>query len=160
MLQRLNLIKVWYKRYARGSVFHGYERKPWWGKFTSETILTRTLDEMLLIIPAKVFENSKFDEEVCDNWHLYGVDYSLSTYQEGRNVCVLPNPVVHLSLGKADKEYFRTLMKLIEKYRNEKIINTVFGPWSTRSKLTEMQVDRFLSNETRSIYHAGAIKQV
>jgi hypothetical protein len=160
MLQRLNLIKVWYQRYARGNVFHGYERKPWWGKFTSEVLSTRTLDELLLIIPAKVFENSKFDEEFCDNWHLYGVDYSLSAYQKGRDVCVLPNPVVHLSFGKADTAYFKTLMKLIEKYRSGKIINTTFGPWSTRSKLTEMQIDSFLLKEERTVNHPGAIKRM
>jgi hypothetical protein len=154
LLEKLNLSKVWYYRYARGNVFHGSEKKFWGGKFISEVLSTRTLDELLLIIPARVFENSKFDETTCDDWHLYGVDYSLSTTQERRDVCVLPHSVIHLSTGKVNKAYlarayFKTLMKLIEKHRTEKIINTAHAPWSTRPKLTEWQIRHFLSEGWR-----------
>jgi hypothetical protein len=145
LLEKLNLNKVWYNRYARGNVFQGREKKPWLGKYISEVISTRTLDELLLIIPASVFANSKFDETTCDNWHLYGVDYSLSTSQKGYGVCILPYSVVHLAhVRKLDNGYFKTLVKLIEKYQTEKIINTTLGPWSTRPKLMELQRRRFL----------------
>jgi hypothetical protein len=150
LLEKLNLSKVWYYRYARGNVFHGHEKKFWLGKFTSEVLSTKTLDELLLIIPASVFENSKFDETTCDNWHLYGVDYSLSASQKCRGVCVLPHPVVHLSTGKVNKGYFKTLAKLIEKHRTEKIINTTIYPWSTRPKLMELQIRDFLSKGWRA----------
>ena len=149
LLEKLNLIKVWYYRYARGNVFHGREKKFWLGKFTSEVISTRTLDELLLIIPAEVFENSKFDEMTCDDWHLYGVDYSLSASQKCREVCVLPHSVVHLSTGKVNNAYFKTLVKLIDKHRTEKIINTTIYPWSTRPKLTDLQIRHFLSKGWR-----------
>jgi hypothetical protein len=142
-LGKLNLIKVWYYRYARGNVFHGREAKPWFGKFISGVTPTRTLDELLLIIPARVFESVKFDETTCNNWHLYGVDYSLSTSQKFHEVFVLPHSVVHLSLGNLNNTYFKTLMKLIEKHRAEKLINTTIAPWSTRSKLTEWQINNF-----------------
>jgi hypothetical protein len=145
LLEKLNLSKVWFNRYARGNVFHGREKKPWWGKFISEILSARTLDELLLIIPARVFEMSKFDEKTCDNWHLYGVDYSLSASQKCRDVCVLPQSVIHLSIGKVKKEYFETLAKLTEKYQNEKIINTTIAPWSTRPKLMKWQIHHFLS---------------
>jgi hypothetical protein len=145
LLEKLNLHKVWYYRYARGNVFHGREKKFWWGKFVSEVISTRTLDELVLIIPTKVFENSKFDEMTCDDWHLYGVDYSLSASQKCREVCVLPNSVVHFSTGKVNKAYFKTLVKLINKHRTERIINTTIYPWSTRPKLMDLQMRHFLS---------------
>jgi hypothetical protein len=92
-----------------------------------------------------VFENSKFDETTCGDWHLYGVDYSLSRSQKCRDVCVLLHSVVHLSIGKVNKVYFKTLEKLIEKHRTEKLINTTIGSWSTRPKLTELQIHHFLS---------------
>ncbi len=156
LLEKLNLIKVWYNRYARGNVFQGREKKPWLDKCTSEVISTRTLDELLLIIPSRVFANSKFDETTCDNWHLYGVDYSLSKSQKGRNVCVLPHSVIHLARArKLDKGYFKTLVKLIEKHQTEKIINTTLGPWSTRPKLMELQSRYFLSGGARA-----ALKQI
>jgi hypothetical protein len=145
LLEKLNLSKVWFHKYARGNVFHGREKQAWWGTFISEILSTSTLDELLLIVPARVFENLKFDEATCYDWHLYGVDYSLSVVQKRRNVFVLPFPVVHLSTGKANRAYFNTLMKLIEKHRRQKIINTSIGPWSTRPRLTELQIQHFLS---------------
>jgi hypothetical protein len=147
LLEQLNLSKIWYYRYARGNVFHGREKKPWLGKFTNEVLSTRTLDELLLIIPTGVFENLKFDEATCDDWHLYGVDYSLSAFQKCLNVCVLPHSVVHLSMGKVKKEYFKTLLKLVEKHRTEKIINTTIRPWFTRPKLTELQIRHYFSKK-------------
>jgi hypothetical protein len=150
-LEKLTLSKVWYYQYGRGNVFHGREKKPWIAKCASEVISTSTLDELLLIIPAKVFADSKFDETTCDNWHLYGVDYSLSTRKKGRDVCVLPHSVVHLARARnLDEGYFRTLVKLIVKHQTEKIINTTLGPWSTRKKLMELQSRRFLSKGWRT----------
>jgi hypothetical protein len=145
LLEKLNLSKVWYNQYARGNVFHGREKKPWFGKFISEVISTITLDELLLIIPARAFTNLKFDETTCDNWHLYGVDYSLSASQKGREVCILPYSVIHLARARnLDIGYFKTLVKLIVKHQAERIINTTLGPWSTRPKLMELQSHRFL----------------
>jgi hypothetical protein len=149
LLEKLNLGKVWYNRYGRGNVFHGREKKFWSGKFTSEVVVTRTLDELVLIIPAGVFENLKFDEVTCDNWHLYGVDYSLSALQKGLDVCVLPQSVVHLANGKLNEAYFKTLSKLAVKHRSENIINTTFYPWSTRPKLMELQMSHSLSKGWR-----------
>jgi hypothetical protein len=149
LLEKLNLIKVWYYRYARGNVFQGREKKPWLGKFTSEVLSTRTLDELLLIIPAKVFETSKFDEMTCNDWHLYGVDYSLSASIKCQEVCVLPHSVIHLSLGNLNNAYFKTLVKLIVKHQTEKLINTTLAPWSTRPKLMEWQMRHFFSQGWR-----------
>ena len=38
----------------------------------------QTLDECLLIIPKSVFNMLQFDEQVCNDWHLYAADYCLS----------------------------------------------------------------------------------
>jgi hypothetical protein len=143
MLKRLNLIKLWYYQYGRGNIFHGLKKKPWFGKFTSEVLPTKTLDEVLLIIPARVFANSKFDETTCNNWHLYGVDYSLTASKEARNVYVLPHSIVHLSIGNLNRAYFKTLARLIRKHRTEKLINTTIAPWSTQPRLLEWQMHHF-----------------
>jgi glycosyltransferase involved in cell wall biosynthesis len=147
LLKRFNLIKIWYSKYARGNIFHGREKRPWLGEFTSEILSIKTLDELLLIIPASFFEFFKFDEKTCDNWHLYGVDYSLTASQKHRDVCILPHPVVHLSIGNLNDEYFKTLVKLTKKHQEEKIINTVIAPWSTRLQMTKWQINHFFPNQ-------------
>jgi hypothetical protein len=149
MLEKLNLSRIWYFWYGRGNVFHGRKKEPILAKFTSEIVSTRTLDELLLIVPREVFADSKFDETTCDNWHFYGVDYALSEIQKCREVCVLPQSVIHLSTGAVNNLYFKTLAKLIVKHRAEKIINTTIYPWSTRSKLLELQISDFLSKGWR-----------
>lgn len=35
----------------------------------------QTLDECLVIIVKKTFDKLQFDELVCDDWHLYAVNY-------------------------------------------------------------------------------------
>jgi len=98
----------------------------------------QTLDELLLIVPSKLFERMKFDEIVCDGWHLYGVDYSLMALEKGLDVCVLPFSAWHLSSGKRNIEYYRTLRKLLEKHKHERVISTTTGLWPTRSELMEL----------------------
>jgi hypothetical protein len=150
LLEKLNLSRVWYYRYGRGNVFHGREKRFWWGRSTSEVTSINTLDELLLIIPARVFANSKFDEATCADWHLYGVDYSLSIAQKYRDVCVLPYSVLHFSTGTVNEAYFKTLMKLIKKHQASKIINTTIYPWSTRPKLVGLQINHFFSKVFRA----------
>jgi hypothetical protein len=138
LLRKLGFYPFWFHCYGRGNVFQGRDKLPWMGKPTSEILSVQTLDELLLIIPFKVFEHTKFDEIACDDWHLYGVDYSLTASEKGYKVCVLPCPAFHLSTGKRSKTYFKTLIKLIKKHRNERVINTTMGLWPTRPKLTKL----------------------
>jgi hypothetical protein len=108
------------------------------GRPTSEPAIVQTLDELLLIVPSEAFERTKFDEVLCDDWHLYGVDYSLTALGKGHAVCVLPLPAWHLSSGKRSPGYYRTLKKLIKKHMNERVINTTAGLWPTRPELLEL----------------------
>jgi len=55
----------------------------------------QTLDECLVIIPRPVFDMLQFDEKVCDHWHLYAVDYSLSVALLGLDVYVIPESIHH-----------------------------------------------------------------
>jgi len=93
----------------------------------------QTLDECLVIVPRAVFNMLQFDEKVCNDWHLYAVDYSLCTKRLGFDVCVIPMFVYYLSPGYSmTKKYFLTLEKVMEKHRkNHKRICTTMGDWST-----------------------------
>jgi len=50
----------------------------------SEPTEVATLDELLLIIPKGVFNEESFSEEVCQGWHLYGIEYSVRMQKKGK----------------------------------------------------------------------------
>ena len=92
----------------------------------------QTLDECLVIIPKKIFDKLKFDENACDNWHLYAVDYSLTAKKEGYNVYVIPIFLYHRSKAFSFSEsYYITLKKLLKKHRGSKVIIRTVGSWVT-----------------------------
>jgi hypothetical protein len=138
LLRKLGKSYLWFSHYGRGNVFHGPEKASWEGGHISDVIPVQTVDEQLLIVPFKVFQHTKFDETVCNGWHLYGVEFSLRLSQKGYGVYVLPCPVFHRSSGIVNDAYLRTLMKLIRKYKNEKVINTTNGFCPTKQILTKL----------------------
>jgi GT2 family glycosyltransferase len=93
----------------------------------------QTLDECLVIIPKIIFDEHIFDEEVCDDWHLYAVDYCLSIKQLGYRVFVLPNLAHHRSAAYSmSSSYYSTLKKVLKKHKNSyPMIYTTMGSWST-----------------------------
>lgn len=97
-------------------------------------VKVQTLDECLFIIPKKVFKEIQFDEDVCDNWHLYAADYCLNAKKAGYDVYVLPLGGYHESPGYSfsGDQYYSTLKKLVKKHKNDcKWIFTSTGSWST-----------------------------
>ena len=135
LLDQLGMCRLWFLRYGRGNVIHGSNKSPWGGSFISGVVPVQTVDEMLLIVPASVFGDTKFDEITCGDWHLYGVDFSLSIKHKGYNVYVLPTPVFHHSSGSLNTAYFETLAKLVKKHRKEQVINTTSGLYPTSEVL-------------------------
>lgn len=112
------------------------ERIVRYAKTINEPTKVETLDECLLAITSKDFQNNRFDEKTCDNWHFYGVDLSLSISLKGGDIVCLPINAVHLSKGSLNKGYYKSLKKVIKKY-NKKIdyIYTTCGafkvkPWT------------------------------
>jgi len=98
----------------------------------------QTLDECLVIVPKLVFDMFQFDKKVCDDWHLYAVDYCLSIKKMGFDVYVVPMFAYHRSSGYSMSErYYSTLKKVIKKHkRNYECIYTTTGNWNTSCPLT------------------------
>jgi len=121
----------------------------------------QTLDECLFIIPTSVFDILQFDEEVCDDWHLYAGDYCLTVKNRGFDVYVIPIYVYHRSPGYSmSKSYYVTLRKMIKKHRKHyKRIYTLRGTWSTFYPFLEMQKTfRILRRRTGIILEKLGIK--
>lgn len=115
----------------------------------------QTLDECLFIIPKSTFKSFQFDEKICDDWHLYAVDYCLSVKRIRYAVYVLPMYVYHLStgtepknklqivlaLGSLPKGYYLTMKKLLRKHKgNYKWIYATGVGWNTSSPLILQRV--------------------
>lgn len=100
---------------------------------TSASVPTRvqTVDECFLAVPKAVFGQIRFDEEVCDDWHLYGVDFCLMAEGHGYHSYVVPLRIQHSSAGELSAGYYRTLEKLLDKYRPRySSIHTTTGVWT------------------------------
>jgi hypothetical protein len=106
---------------------------PTWHLPVEKPLEVQTLDECLIIVPKIIFDKHKFDEEVCDDWHLYSVDYCLSIKRLGYRAFVLPNPAHHRSTGYSmSSGYYSTLNKVLRKHKAYfPIIYTTMGSWST-----------------------------
>lgn len=99
----------------------------------SAPALVQTVDECLFAVPRTVFAEIRFDEEVCDDWHLYGVDFCLTAKGHGYLTYVVVLPIYHHSTGELSAGYYRTLEKLLEKHRpHYSSIHTTTGVWTTK----------------------------
>jgi len=135
--------------YVIGNVTHGEPPRPACRISVRKPIRVQTVDSLLFIIPTEVLKKIRFDEEVCDNWHLYCEDYCLMAQEKlGLRVYILPLKAYHKSTGTIvkkgsltnplsylpfPKEYYRTLIKVLRKHRRFfKEIYTTCGNYPTR----------------------------
>jgi glycosyltransferase involved in cell wall biosynthesis len=103
----------------------------------------QTLDECLIIVPRNVFTRFQFDEDTCDNWHLYAVDLSLTLLENGLGVFVFPLPGYHRSNNQSLKSgnYFETLKRVLKKHQESFItVHTTCGTWSIRRPLVIQRI--------------------
>lgn len=131
---------------GRNIIDHRENRIRWeWGNPIEKPAQVQTLDGCLLIVPKAVFDILKFDERICDDWHLYDVDYCLSCAELGFDIYVIPMFIYHrsgggffkenklrmlLSLGPLPKAYYATLGRLRKKHRGHfRRIYTTCGDW-------------------------------
>lgn len=92
----------------------------------------QTIDEVMFCIRKSLLNQELFDTELCDNWHLYSVEYCLRAASLGLRNYVLPYSVYHLSTGVTNAGYFVSLKKVLSKYRKQcKCVFTTMGDWST-----------------------------
>lgn len=96
-------------------------------------VRAQTIDECCFVVPRSVFALVQFDESVCDDWHLYAVDYCLTVAGLGLRTYVLPLPAHHASTGRRSEEYYTSLAKLLDKHRpNFTRVHTTTGVWSMK----------------------------
>ena len=115
------------------------------GYSLQEPVSAMTVDECCAIVPRKVFQNHQFDEVVCDNWHLYVVEYCLRIQALGLKVFVLPVKLHHGSKGSLNASYCKALKKVLARYKNNyKKIYTSCGCWDTTTPVIGQWVTHFV----------------
>lgn len=108
-----------------------------------------TLDECLIGCKKDDFLN--FDENTCDNWHLYGVDLCLQAHLIGLGVVVIPCNICHHSSGNVNHDFFLTLRKLKRKYHKiyEKIETCCIGCYTSPLSIKGNIVLKEIKNKLR-----------
>lgn len=87
-----------------------------------------SLDECLLAMKKKLWEQLKFDEQVCDNWHCYGLDICYQNILKGGENMLYPLTICHDSLGNSlNKDFTRSIKKMIDKYKKYPEIKRIKG---------------------------------
>ncbi len=97
----------------------------------------QTVDGALIITPADLFRQVRFDEKVCSGWYFYVAEYCLQLSRYGRGVYVMPHEVYHESPGPSDPEvYADTVAKILEKHRDHvEVFHTTMDSWNTGCSL-------------------------
>lgn len=143
---------------GRNIIKHGKPATFWsWGTAIQKPEPVQTLDECLIIIPKSIFDILQFDQKICDNWHIYAVDYCLSVQKIGFGVYAIPMFIYHrstgasiksrlqtvLSLGGLPHEYYQTLGKLLRKHKtNFKQVYTTVEDWNTSYPLVLQRIQK------------------
>lgn len=88
-------------------------------KRISAPTIVQTLDECFIALKRDLFLNYGFDEKACDNWHLYTVDLCLDMGRHNIKSYAIPSYAFHKSSGVLNEGYFKSLNKIVAKYRKD-----------------------------------------
>ncbi len=78
-----------------------------------------TFDECFFGGHTEYFRCNRFDEKVCDDFHLYAVEQCLRTRSRKGKAYVCDLNMYHLSKGNKNYALNKSFFKLCEKYQNE-----------------------------------------
>lgn len=125
----------------RSNITHGDPPGPAGHARIDRVETTQTVDECAIFVPRSVFVRLRFDEDACDDWHLYGVDYALGVKKLGLEVLVLPLGAHHGSTANSMSDrYYRSLGKVLRKHREDcGFVFTTMGEWHTRVPIPVMR---------------------
>ena len=95
-------------------------------EFNSKFNIVQTLDECIIAINKRIFERLKFNEELCDNWHLYVVELCLRAKKNNIKILEIKDSsqILHKSIGKKKKKYMKDYLKIMKTYKDENYIAT------------------------------------
>lgn len=97
-----------------------------------EPVEVHSVDECLFGMRTELCRKLRFNETICNNWHMYSAEMCIHNQLENGTVYVInADNICHLSPGVISGEYVNTLYKVINYYKT-KGIDTV---WTTCAKV-------------------------
>ena len=82
-----------------------------------------TLDECCFATSKKVYQKLKFDEYVCNHWHLYAVEICYNAKRNGIPSYVMQDIIFHKNNNNGgmytDKYFLKSLWRLVKKYKKD-----------------------------------------
>jgi len=94
------------------------------GEHTDQPVDVDAVDEVLFIVPRRVFEHEPLSEEPTLAWHAYAVEYGLRLRQDGLRVCVVDVPLTHNSLSINTRNLEAAHAQLARAYPNALPVRT------------------------------------
>ena len=80
-------------------------------------VKVETLDECFICMTRDAYNAiGGFDEVLCDNWHMYGVDASYTAKEKGIDVYAAPLSLLHKSGGRISKAFIHNLRAMAKKH--------------------------------------------
>ena len=107
-------IRTHFGVYTSGPEYNSKYKEVDWDKKAVSCI-----DECFFCMRKETFLLYQFNEELCDNWHLYGVELSLRARKAGNSVYVLTIQIHHFSYGRISIGYMRGLQKIVKAYHKD-----------------------------------------
>lgn len=101
------------------NILHGDKRAAAGNHNVGSPMIVQTLDEVCFAASKQRFIETPFDEKTCSDWHLYCVDFCLSSIRCGSPIYVVPVLLYHKSSGKIGRPYFETMMKISKKFKDD-----------------------------------------
>lgn len=93
-------------------------------KIAENLLEAQTLDECCIEMRKTTWERFKFNEVVCDNWHLYAVELCLRAGEQNVLIASGSFNIKHLSYGNVDKRYMKTFKELLVIHKKKKWVAT------------------------------------
>lgn len=109
------LSKVYYSNITSGKVYDEKLSK----EYIEEFYEVSCVDEGFFGMKRETWSELRFNEQLCDNWHLYCVEMCLHTRKKGNKVFVYPSQLHHFSMGTITLGYMNNLKTLCSVYRND-----------------------------------------
>lgn len=97
-----------------------------------------TLDECLIAGNKNVFNKIHFNDELCNGWHFYAVEFSLRCQQNDINTKVYDSNITHLSAGKIDASFRECEKRIAKAYRNQYRVLSYPCGWCYTHKTDEI----------------------
>lgn len=103
------------------TILHGKDRTGVTGSVDQlEGLLEcETVDECFFGCRTETIRKMMFNEELCDNWHLYAVELCLRARKAGGKVYICDTKMVHTSTGTISHGYCKGLFRLCEYYKKD-----------------------------------------